>query len=464
MVTLCWAAKGGSGTTVVTAALALRLRRHSLLVDLDGELPAVLGLPDPDRPGIDDWLRSDASADQLGDLVVDADATTSLLPHRRSGSPPPASPIDDSRWSAFAHWLRRQHDDGIEVFVDGGIRDAARRRWSRSADHVLLVTRPCYLSLRRATRSPVRPTGVILVDEPGRALKVPRGRTVPRRAGRRRREHRPSDRPRRRRRSAGRPPSVGHRTRTPRGGRVMPTVDRHDRDDAVLDEICARAASCVGDVDAIVEGEVRRAFPLHSRDDQQRLARAGRGPPRRTRRARRVAPRPDGRRGARQRRLRDLGRPRRHGHVGRSAARPTGRASPRTDPRTRSAGVSTAPHRSSTPVSPTGRGCVRSCRPSRSTVPSCRSGASRPTHERSANSPILRAERSCTRSSRARCNVLVSGATSSGKTSLLSALLSDTATDERRAGDRGHLRVGVRARAARSGSRRGRRSPTDPRR
>ena len=54
---------------------------------------------------------------------------------------------------------------------------------------------------------------------------------------------------------------------------MTPTVDRHDRDDAVLDEICARAASCVGDVDAIVEGEVRQAFPLHSRDDQQRLAR-----------------------------------------------------------------------------------------------------------------------------------------------------------------------------------------------
>ena len=170
MVTLCWAAKGGSGTTVVTAALALRLRRHSLLVDLDGELPAVLGLPDPDRPGIDDWLRSDASADQLGDLVVDADATTSLLPHRRSGSPPPASPIDDSRWSAFAHWLRRQHDDGIEVFVDGGSA-TPHAAMVAAADHVLLVTRPCYLSLRRATSSPVRPTGVILVDEPGRALK-----------------------------------------------------------------------------------------------------------------------------------------------------------------------------------------------------------------------------------------------------------------------------------------------------
>ncbi len=32
------------------------------------------------------------------------------------------------------------------------------------------MTRPCYLSLRRAVRSAARPTGVILVDEPGRGL------------------------------------------------------------------------------------------------------------------------------------------------------------------------------------------------------------------------------------------------------------------------------------------------------
>ena len=122
MVTLCWAAKGGSGTTVVTAALALEFGRHSLLVDLDGELPAVLGLPDPDRPGIDDWLRSATRTPiSLDELVVDADATTSLLPLRRSdGAPTRRAPIDDTRWSEFADWLRRQHDDGIEVFVDGG--------------------------------------------------------------------------------------------------------------------------------------------------------------------------------------------------------------------------------------------------------------------------------------------------------------------------------------------------------
>ena len=170
MVTLCWAAKGGSGTTVVTAALALGFGRHSLLVDLDGELPAVLGMPDPDRPGIDDWLRSDARADQLDELVVDADATTSLLPLRRPVGARAPSPIDDTRWTEFGHWLRRQHDDGIRVFVDGGS-TTPHDALIAAADQVLLVTRPCYLSLRRARRSTVRPTGVILVDEPGRQMR-----------------------------------------------------------------------------------------------------------------------------------------------------------------------------------------------------------------------------------------------------------------------------------------------------
>jgi MinD superfamily P-loop ATPase len=170
MVTLCWAAKGGSGTTVVTAALALGLRRHSLLVDLDGDLPAVLGLAESDRPGIDDWLRSAAPADHLGELVVDVDASTSLLTRRRSLDEHARGPTDEGRWGEFALWLRRQHDDGIEVFVDGGTA-TPHDAMVAVADQVLLVTRPCYLSLRRATRSTVRPTGVILIEEPGASIK-----------------------------------------------------------------------------------------------------------------------------------------------------------------------------------------------------------------------------------------------------------------------------------------------------
>jgi hypothetical protein len=34
----------------------------------------------------------------------------------------------------------------------------------------LLVLRPCYLALRRALRAPIKASGVVLIDEPGRAL------------------------------------------------------------------------------------------------------------------------------------------------------------------------------------------------------------------------------------------------------------------------------------------------------
>jgi hypothetical protein len=39
-----------------------------------------------------------------------------------------------------------------------------------AASASLLVLRPCYLSLRRALQAPMRPSGVILVSEPGRSL------------------------------------------------------------------------------------------------------------------------------------------------------------------------------------------------------------------------------------------------------------------------------------------------------
>ena len=170
MVTLCWAAKGGSGTTVVAATLALTARRHALLVDLDGEMPAMLGLPEPDRPGVVDWLTSDAPAGHLGDLVIDIGPNASLLPHRLGGLEASTTSIDDGRRRGLAAWLAAQRDvGGVDVFVDAGT-GSPHPALVAAADQALLVTRPCYLSLRRAVRSGVRPTGIVLVDEPGHAL------------------------------------------------------------------------------------------------------------------------------------------------------------------------------------------------------------------------------------------------------------------------------------------------------
>src|SRR3954447_24799627 len=59
MLVACWSVKGGSGTTVVSAALALAVAatgHDALLVDMGGDVPAALGVPEPAGPGLADWL------------------------------------------------------------------------------------------------------------------------------------------------------------------------------------------------------------------------------------------------------------------------------------------------------------------------------------------------------------------------------------------------------------------------
>ncbi len=160
---LCWSVKGGSGTTVVAASLALVLshRRPTLLVDLAGDAPAALGMGEPAGPGVADWLASPtADAGALGRLALPATATLHLLP---CGSRPTTA---GSRWPQLAAALA-QHESTVVVDAGTGTPDPAL---AAAATHRLLVARPCYLGLRRAVAGEVQPTGVVLVTEPGRAL------------------------------------------------------------------------------------------------------------------------------------------------------------------------------------------------------------------------------------------------------------------------------------------------------
>lgn len=170
---LCWSVKGGSGTTVVAASLALVLshRRPTLLVDLAGDAPAALGMGEPAGPGVADWLASPtADAGALGRLALPATATLQLLPR---GSRPTGS---STRWPALATALAA-HEATVVVDAGTGTPDAAL---AAAATHRLLITRPCYLGLRRAVAAEVQPTGIVLVTEPGRALS---GRDVERALG-----------------------------------------------------------------------------------------------------------------------------------------------------------------------------------------------------------------------------------------------------------------------------------------
>jgi hypothetical protein len=106
-------AKGGQGTSVTACAVALAAAGRGLRVRLDGEDP-------------------DALEAILGGGVV--------LPGLVLGD-------------------ANGHDFDLVVH-DGAGQEGI----------TLLVTRGCYLALRRAVRQTTRPAGVVLLEEPGRAL------------------------------------------------------------------------------------------------------------------------------------------------------------------------------------------------------------------------------------------------------------------------------------------------------
>jgi hypothetical protein len=132
VVTL-YAAKGGQGCTTTAVALAVLVARRVPVTLVAHDPAAVLAVagrrveadttPVAVAPGV--VLTGDPPASAAGSLVV---CDAGLAP------PDPSTAGDASRGPAY------------------------------------LITRPCFLALRAAAAHPVRPAGVVLVDEPGRAI------------------------------------------------------------------------------------------------------------------------------------------------------------------------------------------------------------------------------------------------------------------------------------------------------
>jgi hypothetical protein len=150
----------------VSCALAVLLaaRDHpTWLVDLAGDVPAALGVAEPGGPGIRDWIASASAAptavDALGTVAAD-----NLRLVSRGGAEVAA---DSARWAEIGAHLAQRADHTVVDAGTGpppaGLLAAAQER--------LLVTRACYLGLRRAAAADAQPTGVIVVLEPGRALR-----------------------------------------------------------------------------------------------------------------------------------------------------------------------------------------------------------------------------------------------------------------------------------------------------
>ena len=174
MLLALWSPKGGSGTSVVAATLALvsAARGKTRLADLGGDQPAILGLPPlTSLATLVDWLGAGPSTptEWLDDMAVPVVPGLSLLP----GGPATRSASPEAG-AALAVALR---DGGVTVVdVGSGADDAdgAGRAVVDVADTTLVVVRPCYLALRRAVADARlgSSAGAILVQEPGRALDV----------------------------------------------------------------------------------------------------------------------------------------------------------------------------------------------------------------------------------------------------------------------------------------------------
>jgi len=163
---VCWSVKGGSGTTVVASTLALvhaeKSPRGALIVDLAGDVPAVLGLAEPNGIGISEWFAQNENSSRMALQSIAIQATANLqLISRGSGQI-----VANANFAELAASLATFD---LPVVVDAGCGVVPTELLARASSS-LLITRPCYLSLRRAAQLNVAPTGVVLINEPGRAL------------------------------------------------------------------------------------------------------------------------------------------------------------------------------------------------------------------------------------------------------------------------------------------------------
>ena len=169
---VCWSVKGGNGTTVVAAALTLVLaQRHEAgarLIDMSGDTPSALGMSEPATEGIAEWLSATdhPGAEALNNLMLPVTAHLGVIPRGRNIIVP--SLVHPDRLRDLANVIS---ESPMPTVVDAGsglatipIIDYATRS--------LLIIRPCYLALRRASQLTTKPHGVIVITEPGRALGV----------------------------------------------------------------------------------------------------------------------------------------------------------------------------------------------------------------------------------------------------------------------------------------------------
>ena len=178
VITWYWSVKGGVGTSVVAAATAIRLaseEHDTTLVDLTGDQPALLGMVAgamSSEPGIGDWVAAGdgVAADAIGRLLEDVAPGLRLL--RRGTRLAPldhTAPLEDQRPRLMLA-LEVLARNG-PVVVDAGLDLAGLRSVLGGRHRPVCVLRACYLALSRAQQVAGPYEWVVLVEEPGRALR-----------------------------------------------------------------------------------------------------------------------------------------------------------------------------------------------------------------------------------------------------------------------------------------------------
>jgi hypothetical protein len=172
VVIVCWSVKGGNCTTVVAAALALVLAQHheagARLIDMSGDTPSALGMSEPASEGISEWLSATdhPGAEALNNLMLPVTAHLGVIPRGRNIIVPSLVNPDRLRDLALAIT-----ESDLPTIVDAGS-GLATIPILLHATRSLLIIRPCYLALRRASLLTTPPHGAIVITEPGRALGV----------------------------------------------------------------------------------------------------------------------------------------------------------------------------------------------------------------------------------------------------------------------------------------------------
>jgi hypothetical protein len=166
MSTIFMSPKGGNCTTVTATAYALLMAArgtHTVLIDLCGDVPAAAGMAEPTTPGINDWLSESSTSDAQTLVTLGTPFDNGLVIVHRGSSFVEGQP----RWSDLANAITTLP---MNIVIDAGttfLPDELRR----AVTHVTMVVKPCYLSLRRASRMQ-RPTQLFVVCEESRALTI----------------------------------------------------------------------------------------------------------------------------------------------------------------------------------------------------------------------------------------------------------------------------------------------------